>query len=66
MIGGLERFLPGECIEERTEFIQSLFRVGGEFHAQPVFRLGAPDLVTAILAEFIRDRVLLDRKIGHQ
>src|SRR5260221_4362433 len=64
-IAGPVRLLLGERVEERAEFIQPALRVGDELHAKPILRFSAPDLVTAILAEILRDRVCLRGKIGH-
>src|SRR6266513_1377198 len=52
VIGGRDRLLPRECVVERDEFIQPDFRFGDELHAKAVFRFSAPDLVSAVLAEF--------------
>jgi len=65
-VAGPERLLPSERVVEGTEFIQPALRVSDELHAQPVLRFGAPDLVTAILAEFFGDRVFPVRKTGDQ
>src|SRR5881396_3652899 len=65
MIGGRDRLLPRECVVKRAEFIQPAFRFGNELYAKPILRFSAPDLVSAVLAEFLRDRVRLGGKIGH-
>src|SRR5882762_1384719 len=64
-IAGPERLLLRERVEERAEFIQPAFRVGDELHAKSILGFSAPDLVTAILAEILCDRVCLGGKIGH-
>src|SRR6266513_943014 len=63
-VGGPERLLPSERVVEGTEFIQPAFRISDELHAQPVLRFSAPDLVTAILAEFFGDHVFPAGKIA--
>ena len=65
MIGGRDRLLPREYVVKRAEFIQPAFRVGDELHTKPILRFSAPDLVAAVLAELLRDRVGLHGKIGH-
>jgi len=66
MIRGFERLLPGKCVVEGAKFIQPVFRVGDELHAQPILGFSASDLVTAILAEFRDDRVFPAGEIGYQ
>src|SRR6266566_3594231 len=65
MVGGRDRLLPRECVVKRAEFIQPVFRVGDELHAKPILRFSSSDLVTAILAEFLRDRGFRGGKVGY-
>src|SRR5260221_1949577 len=65
MIGGRDRLVFRECVVKGLEFTQPAFRVGDELHAKSILRFSAPDLVAAILAEFLRDLVYFGGKIGH-
>src|SRR5580765_7268929 len=60
-----DRLLLREGVVELLEFLQPAFGIGYELQVKPIFRVSAPDLVSAILAEFLHNRVFRDGQIGH-
>src|SRR5580765_2374758 len=60
-----DRLLLREGVVEPLEFLQPAFGIRDELQVKPILRFSAPDLVSAILAEFLHNRVFRDGQIGH-